>query len=38
VLSKPSSPGSIFDLDGASADLHERLRQLIGQIDARGLP
>ena len=38
VLSKPSNPGSIFDLDGASADLHERLRQLIGQIDARGLP
>ncbi len=38
VLSKPSSLGSIFDLDGASADLHERLRQLIGQIDARGLP
>ncbi len=38
VLSRPSSPGSIFDLDGASADLHERLRQLIGQIDARGLP
>jgi acetyl esterase/lipase len=38
VLSQPSSPASIFDLDGASADLHERLRQLIGQIDARGLP
>jgi acetyl esterase/lipase len=38
ILSKPSSPGSVFDLDGASPDLHERLRQLIGQIDARGLP
>lgn len=38
VLSTPSSPASVFDLDGASADLHERLRQLIGQIDARGLP
>jgi acetyl esterase/lipase len=38
VLSKPSSPASVFDLDGASADLHELLRQLIGQIDARGLP
>jgi len=38
VLKNPSSLGSIFDLDGASADLHERLRQLIGQIDARGLP
>jgi len=38
VLSKPTSPGSVFDLDGASAELHERLRQLIGQIDARGLP
>ena len=34
VLTKPSSPASVFDLDGASADLHERLRQLIGQIDA----
>jgi hypothetical protein len=38
LLSKASSPASVFDLDGASADLHERLRQLIGQIDARGLP
>ena len=38
LLSKASSPGAIFDLDGASADLHDRLRQLIGQIDARGLP
>jgi acetyl esterase/lipase len=38
VLSTPTSPGSVFDLDGASADLHDRLRQLIGQIDARGLP
>jgi acetyl esterase/lipase len=35
---KPTSPASVFDLDGASADLHERVRQLIGQIDARGLP
>lgn len=38
VLSTPSSPASIFDLDGASAELHERLQQLIGQIDARGMP
>jgi len=38
VLSQPTSPASVFDLDGASADLHDRLRQLIGQIDARGLP
>jgi acetyl esterase/lipase len=38
VLSKRSSPASVFDLDGAGADLHERLRQLISQIDARGLP
>jgi acetyl esterase/lipase len=38
LLSKASSPASVFDLDGTSADLHERLRQLIGQIDARGLP
>jgi acetyl esterase/lipase len=38
LLSKASSPASVFDLDGASPDLHNRLRQLIGQIDARGLP
>ena len=38
VLDKRASPASVFDLDGAGADLHERLRQLIGQIDARGLP
>jgi hypothetical protein len=38
VLSHPSSLASVFDLDGTSADLHERLRQLIGQLDARGLP
>jgi acetyl esterase/lipase len=38
LLNKASSPASIFDLDGSSADLHDRLRQLIGQIDARGLP
>jgi acetyl esterase/lipase len=38
LLNKPGSPGSVFDLDGASRDLHERVRQLIGQIDARGLP
>jgi len=38
VLARRSSPASIFDLDGTSANLHERLRQLISQIDARGLP
>jgi acetyl esterase/lipase len=38
VLGQPSSPASVFDLDGTSADLHQRLRQLIGQLDARGLP
>jgi acetyl esterase/lipase len=38
LLSKPGSPASVFDLDGSSGDLHDRLRQLIGQIDARGLP
>jgi hypothetical protein len=38
LLSKPSSAASVFDLDGASGDLHKRVRQLIGQIDARGLP
>jgi acetyl esterase/lipase len=38
VFGKPSSLASVFDLDGTSANLHERLRQLIGQLDARGLP
>jgi acetyl esterase/lipase len=38
LLTKRGSPASVFDLDGAGSDLHERLRQLIGQIDARGLP
>jgi acetyl esterase/lipase len=38
VIATRSSPASVFDLDGTSGDLHERLRQLIGQIDARGLP
>jgi acetyl esterase/lipase len=38
LLTKRGSPASVFDLDGAGGDLHERLRQLIGQIDARGLP
>ena len=38
LLTKRGSPASVFDLDGAGGDLHERLRQLIGQLDARGLP
>jgi acetyl esterase/lipase len=38
VLKKHSTPASVFDLDGASPALHERLRQLIAQLDARGLP
>jgi acetyl esterase/lipase len=38
VLAAPSSPGSGFDLDGFSPDLHDRVRQLIAQLDARGLP
>jgi acetyl esterase/lipase len=38
LLTKPGSPASVFDLDGSSGELHDRLRQLIGQIDARGLP
>jgi acetyl esterase/lipase len=38
LAEKPATPASVFDLDGVSADLHERVRQLIGQIDARGLP
>ena len=38
LLTKRGSPASVFDFDGAGGDLHERLRQLIGQLDARGLP
>jgi len=38
VIARRGSPASVFDLDGTSGNLHERLRQLIGQIDARGLP
>jgi acetyl esterase/lipase len=38
VLARRGSPASVFDLDGTSSNLHDRLRQLIGQIDARGLP
>lgn len=38
MLARRGSPASIFDLDGTSGNLHEQLRQLIGQIDARGLP
>jgi hypothetical protein len=38
VLGPSGNVASVFDLDGTNADLHERLRQLIGQLDARGLP
>ncbi|CCE10559.1 conserved hypothetical protein [Bradyrhizobium sp. STM 3843] len=38
VIGQPGNPASVFDLDGTSVDLHGRLRQLIGQLDARGLP
>jgi hypothetical protein len=38
VLDGPGNVASVFDLDGASAELHGRLRQMIGQLDARGLP
>lgn len=38
VLESPDTPASVFDLDGVSPDLHQRLRQMIGQLDARGLP
>jgi hypothetical protein len=37
-LEKPGNAASVFDLDGSSRVLHERLRQLISQLDARGLP
>lgn len=38
LLKKPASPASVFDLDDSGDSLHERLRQLISQIQARGLP
>jgi hypothetical protein len=38
VLGRSANIASVFDMDGTNADLHERLRQLIGQLDARGLP
>ena len=38
VIGGLANPTSVFDIDGDSGALHERLRQLIGQLDARGLP
>jgi hypothetical protein len=38
VLTTRGNPVSVFNVDGTSANLHERLRHLIGQLDARGLP
>jgi acetyl esterase/lipase len=38
LLANRGSPASVFDLDGSSEDLAERTRQLLSQIEARGLP
>lgn len=38
MLGPSGNLASVFNLDGSNPELHEKLRQLIGQIDARGLP
>jgi acetyl esterase/lipase len=38
LLTKEDSPASVFDLDGSGTSLAERIRQLIDQLEARGLP
>jgi hypothetical protein len=38
VLTSHDSPASVFDLDGSSDSLAELTRQLISQLQARGLP
>jgi acetyl esterase/lipase len=37
-LTDPDTPASVFDLDGAGKSLAERTKQLIDQIEMRGLP
>jgi acetyl esterase/lipase len=38
LLTKPDSPASVFDLDGSGGSLAERTKQLLRQIETRGLP
>jgi acetyl esterase/lipase len=38
LLAKRDSPASVFDLDGSGDTLAERTRQLLRQIETRGLP
>lgn len=38
LLAKRDSPASVFDLDGSGDSLAERTKQLLRQIEARGLP
>jgi len=38
VLKDRDSPASVFGLDGTGDSLAERTRQLLSQIEARGLP
>jgi acetyl esterase/lipase len=38
LLTNRGSPASVFDLDGSGDSLAQRTRQLLDQIEARGLP
>jgi acetyl esterase/lipase len=38
LLTSRGSPASVFDLDGSGDSLAQRTRQLLDQIEARGLP
>ncbi len=38
LLTTRGSPASVFDLDGSGDSLAERTRQLLSQIETRGLP
>jgi acetyl esterase/lipase len=38
LLTSRGSPASVFDLDGSGDSLAQRTRQLLSQIEARGLP
>ena len=38
LLTSRGSPASVFDLDGSGDSLARRTRQLLSQIEARGLP
>jgi acetyl esterase/lipase len=38
LLTNRGSPASVFDLDGSGGDLADRTRQLVSQIETRGLP